>query len=385
MITEDDIPEHWRVGSLEDVITRIKGGYSGSQNEDGVGCPVTRIETIATGEIDPTSTNHVDIENNEYKKHIMEIGDILFSNINSPSHIGKTAIYQGNPPELIHGMNLILIRPDKGVILPGFLKYILQWYYRVGFFESFCKHAINQASLAQKDIKPVSIPIPPLKEQKHIVSVLDAGFASLERVTELSEQMTECSEEFINSLSYHTFNPEEVPDDWSVTTLGEVGDFRNGKYLPKKDMDGGEFTVYGSNGAIGSHSEFWVENPCIAIGRVGSCGEVNRVEDDAWISDNAIVFWPTDINYEYAFQFLSKYDFDHLISQAAQPLIRQGDVKDIEIPLPPRAEQNRVAEQLFNAEKIQMTVGQKTKGIDLKQSTLKKSMLSKAFSGQLTF
>jgi type I restriction enzyme S subunit len=103
------------VGSL---LTLLRNGTTAEQNQDGQGYPVTRIETISEGVINPDRVRYVDFDNYELKKWRLEPGDILFSHINSESHIGKTAIYKGHPDPLIHGMNLLLMRPDVRQVRP---------------------------------------------------------------------------------------------------------------------------------------------------------------------------------------------------------------------------------------------------------------------------
>jgi type I restriction enzyme S subunit len=159
-------------------------------------------------------------------------------------------------------------------------------------------------------------------------------------------------------------NEEELPENWDVSSLSELGKFQNGKYLPKKDMvDEGEFAVFGSNGIIGQYDEYWIEDErSIIIGRVGSSGAINRPNGKIWATDNSIVFWPNDnINDNYLEYFLRSYNFEPLIREASQPLIRQGDVKEINVPVPPLDEQERVVdvvkERLDRMERLNKSVG----------------------------
>lgn len=156
---------------------------------------------------------------------------------------------------------------------------------------------------------------------------------------------------------------DELPEDWKVKNLGEVANFQNGKYLPKKDMiEEGEHPVYGSNGLLGYYDDYWVEdNSAILIGRVGSCGEINTVGENCWATDNSIVMWTgDDIMSQFAEYYLVSFDFNPLIREASQPLIRQGDVKDISIPVPPLDEQERiveaVGERLERVERLETSV-----------------------------
>lgn len=122
-----EIPEDWEVRELKDILEVIRNGLTAKQNKDKIGYPITRIETISDSKIDITKLGYVeDIKQEDIAKYRLIIGDILFSHINSEEHIGKVAIYEGKPEFLLHGMNLLLLRPNKNKIEPYYLLYLLR-------------------------------------------------------------------------------------------------------------------------------------------------------------------------------------------------------------------------------------------------------------------
>ncbi|AKG91329.1 Type I restriction modification DNA specificity domain [Geoglobus ahangari] len=163
------IPEDWEVVRLGDVLTLIRNGLTYRQNKEGNGYPITRIETISDEKIDPSKVGFVNnLKEGELKEYQLIVGDILFSHINSLEHIGKTAIYEAVPEILLHGMNLLLLRPNKEEIKPRFLLYLLKIYRLRGIFKNIAKKAVNQASINQTELKRIRIPLPPLPEQRKI-------------------------------------------------------------------------------------------------------------------------------------------------------------------------------------------------------------------------
>ena len=171
------IPKSWEVVRLGDYLELIKNGITKKQNKEGIGLPVTRIETISEGIIDVTKVGYINsLTPKEIEKYSLKIGDILFSHINSEPHLGKSAIYTGNPPTLIHGMNLLLIRTKKERLDPFFLNNLFNWYRLRGIFIGIASRAVNQSSINQGKMKNLLIPLPSLEEQKqiaHILSVVD--------------------------------------------------------------------------------------------------------------------------------------------------------------------------------------------------------------------
>src|SRR5438067_1758837 len=85
--------------------------------------PISRIETISEGVIDFSRVKYATPTPRERQKYQLQSGDILFSHINSPEHIGKTALFRSNKP-LIHGINLLLLRVNREACHPEYLNSI---------------------------------------------------------------------------------------------------------------------------------------------------------------------------------------------------------------------------------------------------------------------
>lgn len=127
--------------------------------------------------------------------------------------------------------------------------------------------------------------------------------------------------------------------EWKKVKLGEVLTFYNGKAI-KPSI--GNIPIYGSNGIIGFTDKSLYEN-CIILGRVGAyCGSVEYCSNIFWASDNTIVVKSNsnDIFYYYLLKYL---DLNKYAGGAAQPLITQTVLKNLEISLPPLPTQHRIA------------------------------------------
>lgn len=169
------VPEDWEVVELGDVCD-ILSGISLSQNSKG-SYPVTRIETIANGNIDLNRIGYVetsqDIEN--YK---LNYGDILFSNINSLDHIGKTAFYSACY-ELYHGTNLLRLVAKN--INAKFLFENLNSKPQRIFFQKIANQAVSQASINRTQLSKTLILKPKsISEQTAIAQLLSDMDAEIE-------------------------------------------------------------------------------------------------------------------------------------------------------------------------------------------------------------
>jgi len=165
--------EYWEVVRLGDCLSIIRNGITKKQNKEGRGYPVTRIETIGDEKINALKIGWVDqLSEKEREKFQIRKNDILFSHINSELHLGKAAIYKGQPSVLFHGMNLLLIRTNKEILNPDFLFHLFKYYRTQGTFVGIASRAVNQSSINQGKMKALLIPLPPLSEQRQIARIL---------------------------------------------------------------------------------------------------------------------------------------------------------------------------------------------------------------------
>ena len=176
-----DIPKNWVWCRLGEVCDFIRNGITIKQSKEARGYPITRIETISKGNIDRNRMGYANIlDISSFEKYILQQYDILLSHINSPMHIGKTAIYIPNDKEerIIHGMNLLCIRFKKGLNA-----IYLNYFFNSKIFKNailpYIKNAVNQASINISSIEKIIIPLPPLTEQKRIVEKIEEIFSAL--------------------------------------------------------------------------------------------------------------------------------------------------------------------------------------------------------------
>ena len=129
----------------------------------------------------------------------------------------------------------------------------------------------------------------------------------------------------------------------SPMLLGDVVRFGNGKSI--KPGGEGHYPVYGSNGIIGGCDEFRYENGII-IGRVGAyCGSVAYCSEKFWASDNTLVAFPASeqIDTKFLFYLLTETKLSRYAGGAAQPLVTQTVLKQVEVRVPPLSVQRRIA------------------------------------------
>lgn len=206
---------------LGDVFTLIRNGASIKQTDGAKGIPITRIETISDKEINREKFGYADIYDAErYVDFILQDNDILMSHINSEKHLGKTAIYHrlGNE-QIIHGMNLLVLRADKSILLPQYANYYFNSSAFLQQIPNITKKSVNQASFTVSALRELSIPIIPISTQQKIVSTLD----KLSHIIYLRKQELTKLDELVKARFVEMFgDPAENPLGWMQSTLKEV-------------------------------------------------------------------------------------------------------------------------------------------------------------------
>jgi type I restriction enzyme S subunit len=133
---------------------------------------VTRIETISNNCIDESKVGYVETDQ-DISRYRLNIGDILFSNINSVSHIGRVVIVDRDY-NLYHGMNLLRLVVDPDRNTAEFIFYLLNTDSVKSSIKSRANKAVNQASINQTELGRTSITIPQRVEQQKIADCLSS-------------------------------------------------------------------------------------------------------------------------------------------------------------------------------------------------------------------
>jgi type I restriction enzyme S subunit len=142
---------------------------------------------------------------------------------------------------------------------------------------------------------------------------------------------------------------------WPTIPLGQLAKPKQWPTLSKVEMMESGFPVYGANGRIGYHDTFTHEKPTILIGCRGSCGTVHVTEPKSYANGNAMALDELDetrADLGFLVQFFRQRGFRDVTSGTSQPQIIRQNIVRVEVPLPPLAEQRRIAEVLDLAEAL---------------------------------
>jgi type I restriction enzyme S subunit len=313
------------------------------------------------------------------------------------------------------GIGRVSEHPGKSSVLAT-MQYLIP---KDGFELRFIKYCLESIDFSEyktgstiphiyfKDYKSAPIPLPPIQEQKRIVALLDTAFADLEQTCAKTEQNLKNARELFDSYLQQVFS--QKGEGWVEKTLKEASiDFGRGKskHRPRNDpsLYGGNYpfvqtgdvrncehliTKYSKtyNEAGLAQSKLWPKGTiCITI--AANIAETGILNFDSCFPDSVIgvVVNPEFTTIPYVEFLLQSFK---AILQAkgkgsAQDNINMGTFEKLTFPFPSINQQNEIVsslnELMISVQQLEVIYQKKLNSID----ELKKSILQKAFSGELT-
>jgi len=290
-----------------------------------------------------TATDH------EIAKCTLLKGDVVITKDSEKyDDIGVPAFIKEDIDNLLCGYHLVILRPSTGKVDGAYLFYALNTQESKHQFHANA-NGITRFGLRKGDIENITIPVPPISEQRaiaHILGTLDDKIELNRRMNETLEAMAraifkswfvdfdpvrakaegrptglpdEIDELFPDSFEESELG--EIPKGWEVKSIGEVVEFAYGKALKVSNRKPGKVLVFGSNGQVGLHNEALVKGPGIIIGRKGNPGIVTWSYEDFFPIDTTFYVKKTRIisSLKYLFYALKTQDLPSLSADSAVP------------------------------------------------------------------
>jgi type I restriction enzyme S subunit len=360
----------WQYCNLEEVVSKESSNISLNkiENEDGI-YPVFG----AQGFVQNVSFYHQEKEYLSIIKDGAGIGRIT-------KHPEKSSI--------VATMQYLL--PKDGFDI-DFIKYFLEG---VDFIKY--KNGSTIPHIYFKDYKFEQFPKISLTEQKRIVAILDQAFEAIDKVKANTEQNLKNAKELFQSYLQGVF--ENKGDDWEEKKLGDVceviaGQSPEGKYY---NSEGKGLPFYQGKKEYGDkyigEPRIWTtkitkeaEAEDILMSVRAPVGPVNFSTQKICIGRGlAAIRASKSIDKEFLFNFLINHE-NEIEGNAGAVFnsINKTQIENISIPLPPLTEQKAIVQRLdaLRAETQRLEFIYRDKLLRLEE--LKKSILQKAFAGEL--
>ena len=273
-------------------------------------------------------------------------------------------------------------------ITPFLVKEYMCYVIESNYFQKYALLSATGSTIKNVPLKAINefyVPIPPVSEQKRIVSEIDYLLAFINKVEEGREnlQNTVQSAKFkILDLAIHgklvpqdpndepasellkRINPKaeitcdnpqygKLPKGWCLCKISSVVDIVNGKSQKNVESPTGKYPIYGSGGIIGKAMEYTCLAGSTIIGRKGTINHPIFVEENFWNVDTAFGMKANNQISEdkYFYCFCLYFDFSKLDKSSALPSLTKTAIGNLILPIPPLAEQQRIVakiEELFS-------------------------------------
>ncbi len=264
------------------------------------------------------------------------------------------------------------------------------YYFCLGFNFKNLDKGTTLPSLTKTDLSLIEIPFPPLTEQQRIVKKLDKLFTDIVKAKDIAEQNLKNSKELFNSYLQGVF--EKKGDDWEEKTLNQISDNLDSRRVPitKNIRDEGLIPYYGASGIVDYVSNYLFNEDLLCISEDGA-NLIARtypiafsISGKTWVNNHAHVLRFNNIVSQRLVEFyLNSIKLDEFISGMAQPKLNQAMLNKIPIPFPSLSEQQIIVQKLdtlsVETKRLEAIYQQKL----LNMEELKKSVLQKAFNGEL--
>jgi len=252
-------------------------------------------------------------------------------------------------------------------------------------------------SINKAQIEAIEIPLPPLPEQQKIVAILDEAFAAIERAKANAKQNLKNAKELFDSYLQSVF--ENYDKKWQETTLGEVCEFRNGQAHEQYIVDEGQYILVNSKFISSSGKKYKRTNSALSPLFVGDiafvmsdvpngkalakCFLVDK-DDTYSLNQRICVIRSAQYNKMFLYYHLNRHKYLLSFNNGEnQTNLRKNDILNCPLYLPPLHEQETIVQKLdlLSAETKRLEAIYQQKIDNLEE--LKKSILQKAFNGEL--
>ena len=330
-----------------------------------------------------------------------EDNDVLVAKITPCFENGKGALVNNLKFGFGFGTTEFHVIRSYSQLMPKYLFYLTKTHlFRVSG-EAFMEGAAGQKRVSTDFIKDFIMATPPLPDQTTIASFLDKRTTRIDAMIEKDKKLITLLKEKRTALINHAVTKgldknakmkkvnllicDETPENWQVIRIKFVIRLSRGVDLSNDDFEEGNIPVYGSNGIIGYHNEANSKGPGVTVGRSGSVGEVNFVNEERYWAHNTSLYLQEDYgnNVRYIYYLLSILDLKHLAAGSAVGTLNRNYIHDLFVSLPSKQEQQKIVEYLDKAtSNIDKTIKIIEKKIKLLEE-YKKSLIHHTVTGKM--
>jgi type I restriction enzyme S subunit len=251
---------NWKEYKLGEIANDVSYGYTESANEKPVGPKFLRITDIREGSINWETVPYCPINEKDYIKNKLEIGDIVVARTGATTGITETIKHN---VDAVFASYLIRFRINKEIANPFYVGYVLKstfWKEYVGSIVS----GSAQPGANAKQFSDFSLNIPDLPTQTAIAEILSSLDDKIELNNKINQELENLAQTLFkqwfidfefpndNGEPYKSSGGEmvdselgEIPKGWEIATIEDITEIVTKGTTPT--TIGGKFTASGIN------------------------------------------------------------------------------------------------------------------------------------------
>jgi type I restriction enzyme S subunit len=397
------IPEDWGNTKINNITTKVGSGITptgGNRVYKQEGRPFLRSQNVGWGCLLLDDIAFIDEgTHSTFPETEIQIGDV-FLNITGAS-IGRSSIADFRVAGGNVNQHVCIIRTNDSLLMPRFLNFILLSSLGQRQIDSF-QAGGNRQGLNFSQVRSISIPIPPIPEQRSIATALSDMDELLGGLDRLITKKRDLKQSAMQQLLTGKTRLSGFDGEWGVKPLGEIATIRDGTHQTPRYVNSGipfysvEHVTSGdfNNTKFISKEEhqaltkfFKIEKGDILMTRIGSIGDCKLIDwdvDASFYVSLALL----KIQEGYSAAYITHYSNTEAFKketelnslQSAIPRkINLGPISNIKIKVPPLPEQNAIASILSDMDTEIATLEQRRN----KTRDLKQAMMQELLTGRI--
>ena len=378
-----EVPSSWEWCKLEDIAYVASGSTPSKESFVAHGVPYIKMYNLRNQKIDfdfqPQYIKE-EVHNGKLQRSRTEIGDLIMNIVGPP--LGKLAIIPHSLPQANFNQAAVLIRPlQYKEVLVKYLFYYLSEMTEINSIST--KGSAGQVNISLTQSQNMRIPLPSLAEQQRIVAEIERWFVLIDQIeqgkVDLQTTIKQTKSKILDLAIHGKLMPQDpndepasellkrinpkaeitcdnghyqnLPDSWCVAPMGMLCSLSDGekqtgverinldvKYL-RGERDAKTLAV----------GKFTPANSLLILVDGENSGEVFRTPIEGYQGSTfKQLSIKDDMNTDYVLQVINlhrKTLRENKVGSAI-PHLNKKLFKEIEVPIPPYKEQQRIVEAI---------------------------------------
>jgi len=402
---ELELPQGWADTTIGSIAKIIHYGYTATSTKEDTGTKYLRITDIQNNHVNWNDVPFCKIPKERRNNYLLNENDIVFARTGGT--VGKSFLIKQDVPSVVFASYLIRIVLTEQTD-PHFIHYFFQsgdYWQQIQLGKTGLKTNVNAQILSK-----LMFLLPPLNEQKRIVSKIEELFSNIDSVKQSLELTKLKLELYKNSLLKSAF--KERHSEWKDVKFAKITDLISGKAFKKSEYSETGIRLFQiANVSFGK--TLWNDIVFMPPEYIDKYPHLSLKEDDLLMALNrpfqgnklkvtllkkedtpSILYQRVgkfdlnnDVNHLFFFFYLQSplfiIPFQKLLKGVDQPFVNKSELLKLDFSYPSNEEQEQIVLQIEQGFSLIENTTQIVNSTLQQLQTMKMSILKQTFEGKL--